>query len=54
MSIFEEAVPLAREQEELILEAARVRERPDWERLMQIDVTPALFVDGERRLRRKP
>ena len=51
MSTNEEAL-LGCEEEELMLQAARMREHPDWEGLMQIDVTPALLVDGERRLRR--
>jgi hypothetical protein len=41
------------EQEDLILEAARLRNAPDWERLMEIDITPALVVGGERRLHRR-
>jgi hypothetical protein len=31
---------------------ADLRHPPDWERLIEAGTTPALFVGGERRLRR--
>ena len=40
------------QQESLILQAARVHQAPDWERLMEASVTPALVIGGERRLHR--
>jgi hypothetical protein len=54
MSNIDETFALVHEEEELILQASRLHEHPDWERLMEIDVTPALVVAGERRLRRSP
>jgi hypothetical protein len=41
------------EQEDLILEAVRLHQVPDWESLMEINITPALVIDGERRLHRR-
>ena len=53
MYIGEETTIATREQEDLILEAARLRQVPDWERLMEADITPALVIGGERRLQRR-
>ena len=39
--------------EQLALDLARFREVPDWERLMEVGITPALLVAGERRLNRR-
>ena len=52
MSTREQMTAVTREEEDLILEAARVHYVPDWEHLMEASITPALLVGGERRLRR--
>lgn len=41
-------------QEQILLDAARLHQVTDWERLMEEGATPALVIGGERRLRRKP
>jgi hypothetical protein len=47
------AKPRHRPEEQLLLEAASLHRRTDWERLMEQGTTPALVIGGERRLRRK-
>ncbi len=53
MHIVHEAAPVTEEQEDLMLEAVRLRPVTDWEGLMEAHVTPALVLGGERRLHRK-
>jgi hypothetical protein len=52
MYIGEETTAVTREQEDLMLEAARLHHVPDWELLMEASITPALVIGGERRLHR--
>ena len=48
------AKPARDTQEQILLDAAKLHQATDWERLMEQGTTPALVLGGERRLRRKP